>query len=194
MEEAERLFSTSGAVRPIPGPYAYRGRVINRNDPLKIGRVKLQVYGVTPESDWAEVLGQPFAGAKDRGGPMVPPINAIGLVFFVAGNKEHPVFLTGGWPQGGVPSGHTVTSDGDKTVWQTERVAVEIDSRLATSEVTIRDKFGEDLVSLTLDMATKQARLKATTAVKIESVGAVEITGLSITLNGRPVAPGTKPI
>ena len=180
--------------KTIPGPYPHWGRVINRNDPDGLGRVKLEVYGVTQESHWAPVAAQPFAGAPDKGGPLVPPQNAVGLVLFIAGEKEHPVFFPTGWPRGGVPDGHVITSDGDKTVWQTERVAVEIDSRLATSEVTIRDKNGESLVSLTLDIGTKQARIKAATSVKIESVGAVEINAAGVTINGRPVAPGTKPI
>ena len=74
----------------------YRGTVINNIDPLQMGRVNVQVPGVTGllPSSWA-LPCVPIAG-KQMGTFMVPQIGSGVWVQFEAGDPDRPVW-TGGW-------------------------------------------------------------------------------------------------
>ena len=74
----------------------HRGTVITHIDPLQMGRVNVQVPGVTGllPSSWA-LPCVPIAG-KQMGTFMVPQIGSGVWVQFEAGDPDRPVW-TGGW-------------------------------------------------------------------------------------------------
>lgn len=77
-----------------------RGEVLDNNDPLKAGRVKIFVFGVyddMAESDipWA-LYSDPFMGGdSDIGGLFVPDVGSHVWVFFEEGDPEQPVYFAG---------------------------------------------------------------------------------------------------
>lgn len=74
------------------------GTVTKRDDPLKLGRVRVRVPGLLePESAWALPLGLPGAGSKDRGTFWVPEEGAEVGVFFNMGDVDDPRYIAGHW-------------------------------------------------------------------------------------------------
>lgn len=87
----------------------YRGEVINDNDPMGEGRVKIYVFGVyddMPESGipWA-LYSDPFMGGQQElGGFFVPDVGSHVWVFFEMGDPEQPVYFAGAPARGDGPS------------------------------------------------------------------------------------------
>lgn len=78
----------------LPGMYV--GYVTHRNDPEKLGRVRVCIPGVLePHSAWAWPLGTAGGGFKDRGFFAVPEEGAEVAVFFNQGDVDQ---LFGIWP------------------------------------------------------------------------------------------------
>jgi hypothetical protein len=73
-----------------------------------------------------------------------------------------------------------------------ERWKLVLDERAASSRVAIEDRLTGDV--LEIDGKKLGVRIKSTSAMIIECDGAVDLRGSTITLNGRRVAPSTKPI
>jgi len=188
--------------REFPGPYWWLGKVVNREDPEGIYRIKAKIPGKIDETDWASPFGF-TTGSKRGGGPRVPLVGAPVALFWFGGEKNGTVgYLPGMFFRGQVPTGTVVSNDAeDNFIWQNDQLRVEIDSRPSSaglkvtnlSEIGGVDQAGS-AVSLELDIATGQAKLASTLGLKIEAVGAVEIVGGSVTINGRLVTPGSKPI
>jgi uncharacterized protein involved in type VI secretion and phage assembly len=75
----------------------YRGTVINNVDPMRKGRVQVQVadvHGSTP-STWAMPC-LPVAGLQS-GFSVVPPIGAGVWVEFEQGDADYPIWVGGFW-------------------------------------------------------------------------------------------------
>jgi len=186
----------------FPGPYWYLATVINREDPEGRYRVKVRVPGQINESDWAVPFGV-VTGKRRGGGPTVPLKGSPVIVFWLGGHKDGTVvYVPGAFFQGWVPTGHVINEDGgDNYVWQNDRIRVEVDTRNSSAGLRITnldessgaDKAGTD-VAIDIDLATKQVGISTALGLKLSSVGAVEIEGGSITLNGRLVAPKSGPI
>jgi hypothetical protein len=94
--------NSPGAGRRYPG--VYLGVVTDRDDPRKIGRVKVRVPELGGQYDlaWARVL-QPVAG-QNTGGFAVPPLDALVHVVFEAEDANRPVVVGAGWAQAGEQS------------------------------------------------------------------------------------------
>jgi hypothetical protein len=76
----------------------YRGQVADRNDPLKMKRVKCfvpEIFGNEIFSDWATIM-TPVGGIYDYGLVAIPPLNAGVWVEFEAGDVNRPI-VTGYW-------------------------------------------------------------------------------------------------
>ncbi len=80
-------------------PYFYRGVVVDTNDPRKLGRVRVRVFGVfesgiTNENlPWATPAQPVFAGAGVGFGHFaVPEVNSQVFVFFEGGDFNQPVY------------------------------------------------------------------------------------------------------
>jgi len=82
----------------------YRGKVQNNKDPLKLGRLQVQVPSVLGEDhdSWA-MPSVPYAG-KGVGFFVLPPVGANIWVEFEAGNPDHPIWSGCFWGTGEVPA------------------------------------------------------------------------------------------
>jgi len=70
----------------------YRGTVIDNNDPMKMGRLSVQVPDVSNvlPSTWA-MPSAPFAGVQS-GSVAVPPVGASVWVEFEQGDSDYPIW------------------------------------------------------------------------------------------------------
>lgn len=180
----------------------YMGVVVDNADPEKLGRVKLRIPGlVDPESAWALPLGL-GGGAKERGMFWPPDVGADVGVMFVMGDVDHPAYLGGHWgrPNGVREVPGPVGRDDDisaadahkvKSI-ETDRYEIVIDDRAGKESLRFRDKVTDD--SIEMDGAGKGIVISATAALVIKAVGAVSIDAPLLTLNKRPVSPGSGPI
>jgi uncharacterized protein involved in type VI secretion and phage assembly len=178
----------------------YEGVVVDNADPKKIGRVKVRVPGlIEPASDWALPAMVPGGGEKRRGFFFVPPKGAEVSVWFVQGDPERPRYCPSHW---GAPGGQSQapTPVQDATVEEapligcieTDNFLLVFDDRPGKRSVEIGVKESGD--RLIFDAESHMVELKGTVGVRIKSTGAISLEALRVTINGRPVLPGKKPI
>jgi len=117
-------------------------KVIDNNDPEKMGRVKVEYYwnGRENESDWMRMI-QPHGGSG-KGFYFIPEIKEEVLVGFEGGNAERP-YIMGTHYNGEASSGYE-TPNNDLKVMQT-RSGNRIISDDSTGDVTIESQKGETL-------------------------------------------------
>jgi uncharacterized protein involved in type VI secretion and phage assembly len=82
----------------------HRGKVQNNKDPLKLGRIQVQVPSVLGEDhdSWAMPC-VPYAG-KGVGFFVLPPVGANIWVEFEAGNPDHPIWSGCFWGDDEIPA------------------------------------------------------------------------------------------
>ncbi len=128
----------------------YRGEIINRDDPLKLGRCKVKVYQLfreIPESDlpwaWPCFMG---AGNPNSGTFDIPPIGSTVWVMFEMGDPDHPVWMGGWW---GAPNGNAETPEEMQSIppdvkgWKTPSGhKIEFDDRDGSKGIRITDSAG----------------------------------------------------
>lgn len=188
----------------------YDGIVMDRDDPLKVGRVRVRVPGlIAAPGVWALPIGMPGGGSSTKGFFFVPEVGAEVAVFFKQGDVDHPRYLAGAWgrPNGtpDLPSSALEAEDGTEytatqipnvCVLETRRYEIVIDDNEGHSRLAIRDKAspngGEDIIEI--DGEKHGVRISGTVAVLIESVGAVTINGLQVMINNRVVRDTGDPI
>lgn len=79
----------------------HMGTVSDREDPLKLGRVRLLVPGIYQvPSPWALPLSSLGGGSPQVGSFFVPEKGADVAVFFILGNFERPAYIPAHWGQG----------------------------------------------------------------------------------------------
>lgn len=169
------------------------GSVVDRNDPIGKGRVRVRIAGVVePASAWAWPIGQPGGGSRDRGLWWIPEDGAEVAVFFKMGDPDHPYYMTGNWgAPGGVSEVPESSEDGDPDI----RVMafggydLVVDNRAGSKKLKIVDRGGSDNV-LEFDGQTRSLTISATTSIKLESTGQIDIQGLVVTINGIPAGSG----
>lgn len=99
----------------------YRAIVIDNNDPLKSGRVKVKVMpmfgGVNDDAlPWA-ILADASMGNIDSGHVNIPEINSHVFVFFENGDHRYPVYFASTPSiQNGVPDIPQITREADQSV------------------------------------------------------------------------------
>lgn len=72
--------------------------VVSNKDPLKRGRCKVDVEGLTEHStDWAYPMGPTGGTEAGQGAYFVPREGSLVLVGFVLGDFEEPFFIAGPW-------------------------------------------------------------------------------------------------
>ena len=183
----------------------YEGTVVDNADPRKLGRCRVRIPGlVEPASAWALPVGG-GGGPGRRGTVRVPPKGASVAVFFHAGDPDHPHYLQGhyaapngasevpgplgGYRGGDDPAGDIADGDAHRVpAFEGERYVAFVDERPGHERMVLRDKRTNDEIEF--DGVAFGITIKATTAVRIEAIGQVDIRAAAITLNGRPVMPG----
>jgi hypothetical protein len=74
------------------------GTVVSNQDPLKRGRCKIDVHGLTDHStDWTYPMGMPGGTEAGQGAYFVPREGSLVLVGFVLGDFEEPFYIPGPW-------------------------------------------------------------------------------------------------
>lgn len=171
------------------------GYVVDRDDPEALGRVRVCIPGVVePFSAWALPLGTSGGGSKNRGLFNVPELGAEVGVFFKRGNVESPYYMTAHWGKPGGQSEVPEEAQGkvDNRVFSTETFAFEFDETAGSRKAKLSCRTTGDFIEINAEDNTMT--LSATTALNVNVVGAVNITALQVTINGRPVRPIPDPI
>lgn len=100
----------------------YRGVVVDIDDPLQSGRVRVRVYPMFEGVDdnvlpWAILADPNFGGSANEGKFSIPSINAHVFVFFENGDHRFPVYFAGAPAiQDGVPDIPVLAREDDGTV------------------------------------------------------------------------------
>ena len=170
------------------------GFVTARNDPLKRGRVRVQVPGlIEPESNWCWPRGNPGGGKLGFGMHLVPQVGAQVIVEFLNADPDLPMYEPGPWPtadEEGMPSGATTdvaASDHPEQVGAIETEAW----RVALSDETGKQYFR--LVhkpsgnSLEWDAATKELVVTMETRVRVVVDGEIDLRATRVRINDRVV-------
>lgn len=180
-------------------PYLYEGEVVNRDDPEGLGRVTVRIDGIMAESAWAFPEG---AGAPQWGANRVPPQGALVYVQFLRGDPRHPVYRPGRILRPtDAPQQFPEFEDPNVQVLGAGPFRLILDLRAGQERATVAAirKIGdaeERVVEFTIDLAdgVNAARLFATTALLIESLGIVDVRGTQTQVHGRPVTPVNKAV
>jgi hypothetical protein len=191
---------TDWQVSDFPMRQPYEGVVKAREDPEGLHRVKCSLPGYwEPHGPWCAPVGGWYSGGKLKGTFASPPLNATVLLFFVGLDPENPRYLPGHHGEGQVPLDGTtpeatITNDGDKKLWQDERVRIEIDGRGSTYGVRVTDLATGTTTKFDVDMSSAQVGISTALGVEIKSAASVRVDAPLLTLNGRIVLPGGPPI
>ena len=181
------------------------GVVVDRNDPDDLGRVRVRVPGLLePASTWALPMGTVGGGSSDRGVFAVPEVDADVGVMFLNADPDRPVYFGGHW---GRPNGTSEVpevardkgsdDDGNRKTpnirsFESRRFRVVLNDNAGEESVRLEDKVSGDLIEL--DGAQRGMYLRATSAIILECVGLIDIRGLAVQINGRPVMRSPKAI
>lgn len=169
---------------------------MDRNDPEKLGRVRVRIPGLLePASAWAWPIGAPGGGGGKGAGQgfwWIPKVGAEVAVWFKGGDPDHPRYMPSNWGAPGGTSEVPAAADGgnpDVIVLAFGPYDVIVDTREESKGFKIRDRSAPDDNIIEFDGVQRAVQIKAMTALKLEAVGQVEINGLVVTVNG--VAAGT---
>ena len=78
----------------------YRGKVVDVDDPYKVGRIRVEIYGVfdglsVNTLPWAIYADTLMGGQQDLGGFIIPDLESHVWVFFEEGDHTQPVYFAG---------------------------------------------------------------------------------------------------
>jgi len=144
----------------------YRAFVVDRNDPDRLGRLKVRVPSVLggAVTGWAWPAA-PYAGAN-RGLLFLPQQGDIVWVEFIEGETEHPVWSGGAWAK---PEGKSEIPEDAKANYPDTGVlrtkfglVIVLDDKSGSEKILIRAKNG---CEVTLDPNANQITVKAQTVV-----------------------------
>ena len=187
----------------------YEGTVTFRQDPMGLGRIKIEVPGIIePEnskaSPWAFPRGS--GGSEKWGKNDVPKIGSDILVQFVNGDINSPVYESA-WH--GKPINRETNKqeseafpefeDPDVLVWGRDWLRLVMDNRegqkIARLKVvkTVNGKE-EDIIWLEFNYEDNSAQLYATSALGINADAIIDIDAPTVQVRGRKIVPNNKPI
>jgi hypothetical protein len=145
----------------------YRGKVVDNNDLMRLGRIKVSVEGVIDDGGlWAWPC-VPYAG-PGVGFYCLPPSDALVWVEFEGGDPSLPIWTGCLWGMGELPT-EVLTSD--TRVLRTEMAQIAINDLVG--EVTIKNDLLAS-VTLALDVKTEAG------GVSSHTVGALGVISESV--------------
>ena len=171
----------------------YLGEVVDVEDPDEAGRVRVLIPGLCqPYTNWARPKGV-FGVGLNFGFFGPPPLHSDVLVVFEAGDIDTPWFEPAAPKSGDIPEEVRGYYDKWLMTFGGARILAELNDD-GSSNLTIytTDKDGGPRVEIRGSDNT--VRIAAMAKVEIEAVGLVDINGTLVTIQGRPVTPGSGPI
>jgi hypothetical protein len=158
----------------------YRGKVVDNNDIMRLGRVKVTVDGIIDSGGlWAWPC-VPYAGPS-VGFHCLPPSGALVWVEFEAGDPSYPIWTGCMWASGELPS-EVLTAD--TRVLRTEQAQITINDLVG--EVTVKNELNAS-VTLSLDVKTEAGisthTVGALGVVSESAPGKVEVGVAGVTIN-----------
>lgn len=165
----------------------YIGQIVDRLDPLGLGRVRVRIPGLFEPpnlSPWALPLGGNGGGHAQRGDFHPPEKDAFVGILFYLGSLESPFYIGAHWAKGEVPTGGVITK-GDEGLYvkETKFWKIETDERAPAEIIRITNKATGDKIEfdgtgrkivavvddavLTLDATLDKASIKTGT-VEVE--------------------------
>lgn len=176
------------------------GYVVDNADPEKRHRVRISIPNLVEKSAWAlpTTIG---GGNKNRGSSQAPAVGSLVCVWFLGGDIERPIYSGGPWtlPDSGVEQSEELQAVGEEAhkvsvIHESTRLLIWVDEREGKEQLLIRDKSMEDGPRIQIDLASGSIKISTLAYLSLEAVGAVNIDGASVTINGRVVMAGGGPI
>lgn len=129
----------------------YRGKIVDNNDPDKLGRCRIQIYPMfysiaADMLPWATPAFSLFSGAGDGTGSFcVPDVGSFVFAFFECGHHTQPVyFAEAQTAQKGIPS-ESATNYPSRKVWKSgQGLTVYVDD--SNNELSINHPSGTKIV------------------------------------------------
>lgn len=179
---------------------AMRGVVTDNVDPEGRHRVMVRVHELDDiEVGWAYPLTL-GGGSSQRGLHVTPTTGADVVVWFEQGDPLHGMvfYLCGWWGDASTEEMPKAIADAGADaakvqVLQVGLVQIVIDEREGQRSVRISDEQ-DPPTSIEWDLEQRGIAIDAVSAVVIRSKGGVHVEAQNITLNGRRVGTGTKPL
>jgi len=150
----------------------FEGRVVDRNDPLGLGRIRAEIPHIFPAplfSDWIKPWGL-FDSSAGRGMFIVPKLNASVVIMFMQGNATKAStchYMSGPWgrPSGvsDVPS-ESELGNPDIAILGFDGFALVIDERVGQKKATLLDRTNNS--SIQFDIETKDILINSMNDLK----------------------------
>ena len=164
----------------MSGPYfgKYRGRVIDVDDPLKLGRIRAGVPDIfgENESGWA-LPSLPFTG-KAAGFFVLPGVGSGVWIEFEQGDPDYPIWSGCFWTEAGeVPPG-VADAKGKKLVLQTAGGLQILLDDSESGGITLQTSGGQKIVVTSSEIEIdngKGAKLKLSGSQTSVNDGALEV-------------------
>lgn len=171
----------------------YVGRVFSVEDPENANRVQVTIPGICePCSGWARPKGL-FGSAPNMGLYGVPPEGSEVLVQFEAGDIDSPWYEVTGASAGEFPPRIKGTLNKYGFGFGDLQFEVEI-KESGVSVLTIYSLLIPEANQIILDAETNTLTLKSLTKIELSCIGEISLLAGLVTIQGRPVTPGGKPI
>ena len=131
---------------------AFAGIVVDTNDSLKKGRVRVccpEISGRAPLPDFSWPLGTVGGGSKGRGIWAIPEVGAAVVVMFISGNIDNSCYLPGWWGEPDDigdevpdPAGTGTKGDPKLVMWETEKWRIILDTTTNKLRIDQKDSPG----------------------------------------------------
>jgi len=173
------------------------GVVIDRADPLKLGRIRVKVPGWFDEGTaWAKPLTV-GGGTRNTGLFFVPEVGAEVALWFNQGDPDEPYYQPAHWglpegqsevPSEAFPDGAGDSPEPDNRVIAVPGWRIEIDATPDQRKLRITNQKTGD--NITLDQERNSILIQATTSLQLRAEGEIDLDAPMITIGGRPVKVG----
>lgn len=199
MEDAYLEKKINGLIEKVDHKYygKYRGKVVDNEDPEKLGRLKLKVpsvFGKDVVTGWAMPC-LPYGGAGDQGFFAIPEKEAGVWVEFEGGDLEYPIWVGTYWSK---PGGKTGLPDPEndptsKILKTLQKHSIELKDKENEEHICISEKDGRN--KLMMDQQGIEIKDPNKNKINMKSTGVV-IESSKIKLGGegaiQPVVLGYK--
>ena len=135
----------------------YRGTVTNNTDPMRRGRLMVQVPAVMGETAVWAMPCVPYAG-DGVGFFALPDVGAGVWVEFEAGNVDHPIWAGCFWADGQIDSADAVAT---VKFFKTTALTIRIDD--TTGELLIENQAGSSIKLSAMEIVIKSKSVTQTT-------------------------------